>query len=202
MKGAKGTDTDTEGTTPWCTTWKCVTIFLIVVAMIFNILNIAYHLYEPPKYEYDNKVEGNCSIRYTDRIHCGLCGKCSTEQDYNVYYDKRETLTGIAKACAIRDVFAGREDSIKCFDENAGLTPDCRDCWLLNIDCDREHCFFPCLWEAMLGIEQNRDADTLSKCFACDEYYCLDIFIDCAGMSRRRAGITTDIDRHPTEMCL
>lgn len=185
-----------------CTVLNSFLIFLVVITLILNTLNMAYYIYEPPQYTYDNNVQGNCSIRYTNRIHCGWCGKCSTERDYNVYYNKRDTLTEIARECAIRDVFSGRDAATKCFDENAGLTPDCRDCWLINIDCDRQHCFFPCLWETMIGLEQNRDPNTLSKCFACDEYYCLDIFIKCAGMSRRRAGITTDIDRHPTEICL
>jgi hypothetical protein len=98
-------------------------------------------------------------------------------------------------------VFYGRDAAIECFDEDAGLTPGCRDCWLENVDCDRKHCFFPCMYEFLAGTEQNRDENTLSKCFACDEYYCLGIFLSCAGMSRRRAGVLTDIIRHPSEIC-
>lgn len=180
---------------------KYATFTLVIIATILNMINVSYHIYSAPNYVYDANVNGTCGLRESTRTHCGLCGKCSNNHDWDVYYKTRNNLTGIAKNCAITDVFAGRDMAIKCFDENAGLTPDCRDCWLENIDCDRKHCFFPCLWEAMLGMEQNRDKNTLSKCFACDEYYCLDIFIRCAGMSRRRAGITTDIGRHPTEIC-
>ena len=180
---------------------KYVGFTLVVIAGILNILKVSYNLYNSPVYLYDNNVTGACGLRESTRIHCGLCGQCSNNHDWDVYYKTKNNLTGIAKNCAITDVFAGRDMAIKCFDENAGLTPGCRDCWLENIDCDRKNCFFPCLWEAMLGIEQNRDKNTLSKCFACDEYYCLDGFISCAGMRRRRAGIFTDIGRHPSEIC-
>lgn len=179
--------------------YRCLAITLLVIIFIYNFLIIIFNLYVAPEYEYDNQVEGKCTI--TENIsHCGGCGECSTLQDYNVYYEKRNTLTGLAKACAIRDVFSGRESAIQCFDDT-GLTPGCRDCWLENVDCDRKHCFFPCLWETVFNVKQNIDDNTLSKCLACDEYHCLDIFINCAGMSRRRANITTDIKRHPTELC-
>lgn len=179
--------------------YRCLIISFLVIIFIYNCLIISYNIYVAPEYEYDNQVEGRCTI--TENIsHCGECGECSTLQDYNVYYEKRNTLTGLAKECAIRDVFSGRESAIQCFDDT-GLTPGCRDCWLENVDCDRKHCFFPCLWETLFNVKQNIDDNTLSKCLACDEYHCLDIFINCAGMSRRRANITTDIKRHPTEMC-
>jgi hypothetical protein len=177
----------------------CLPTTLLVIIFVYYCLIISFNLYVAPLYDYDNEVLGTCAITET-LSHCGSCGECSTLQDYNVYYETRNTLTGLAKECAIRDVFIGRDSAIECFDDT-GLTPGCRDCWLENVDCDRNHCFFPCLWETTFGIQQNIDENTLSKCLACDEYYCLDIFITCAGMSRRRANITTDIGRHPTEMC-
>ena len=179
---------------------NCCLIFVVIIAIFLVIGMFAYEWYEAPVYKYDSEVNGTCQLRYSTIMHCGQCGQCSNTQDYNVYYDKKDTLTGIAKTCAINDIFS-REAAKNCFDDTAGLTEGCRDCWLENVDCDKKHCMFPCLWETLFDIKQNKDKNTLSKCFACDEYYCLDIFIKCAGMSRRRAGITTDIDRHPTEMC-
>ncbi len=178
----------------------CILITLVITLFTILGFEIAYLLYKAPKYKYDTDPIGKCNIT-TTISHCGQCGQCSNIYDYNVYIDKKDSLTNIVKNCALTDVLSGKDIAIKCFDENAGLTPDCRDCWLKNIECTRKNCFFPCIWELICGTSQNIDDDTLSKCFACDEYNCLSGFLLCAGMSRRRAGIITDIERHSTEIC-
>ena len=94
--------------------YRCLSITLLVVIFAFNCLIIAFNMYVAPEYDYDDEVLGTCAI--TDNLsHCGSCGECSTLQDYNVYYEKRYTLTGLAKECAILDVFSGRDAAIECF---------------------------------------------------------------------------------------
>jgi len=167
----------------------------IVVTIVFFIFMIIYTFYEAPEYKLDNNVIGQCNISSSMK-HCGQCGQCSTVTDYTAYYQKRDTLTEIARGCAFQD-FVGT--SKECFTA-AGLTDECADCWIENVKCDRQHCVFPCIFESMFNMNSNVRSG-LSKCFSCDEYYCLDTFIGCAGMSRRRAGITTDIERDVSELC-
>lgn len=166
----------------------------IAIAIVLFILVLIYNLYQTPNYKIDNKVIGQCNI--TESIkHCGDCGACSTVEDYATYYKTKNTLTEIARGCAFEDFIGTSKD---CF-LNAGLTDDCADCWVENVKCDREHCVFPCLMESIFNMDTG--TGSLSKCFACDEYYCSEMFIGCAGMSRRRAGIITDIQRDQTEIC-
>ena len=177
----------------------CVTTLVILCycTLIFMILH--YSFYKAPKYAYDNNVTGNCTINNTF-LHCGPCQDgCSNLQDYYEYKNKSETLTGIAKNCALESIFG---DGTACFEKDTELTRACIDCWMQNVQCTRTNCFLPCIWELITRQAQNIDSQTLSKCFACDEYYCLEGFINCAGMSRRRAGIVTDIDRDETEICI
>ena len=69
-----------------------------------------------------------------------------------------------------------------------------------NVECTKEHCWFPCMMETFLGIESSTQ-DSLSRCLACDEKNCGPAFASCAGMTRRRAGILTDISRNAKEVC-
>ena len=56
------------------------------------------------------------------------------------------------------------------------------------------------MMETFLGIESSTQ-DSLSRCLACDEKNCGPAFASCAGMTRRRAGILTDISRNAKEVC-
>jgi hypothetical protein len=175
--------------------WCVIPLVLLVLIYIFFVsTGIYYEFYDAPRYLYDNNVTDTCQ----NIPHCGTCGSCSTKQDYSEYRNKSETLTGIAKSCALESILG---DGAACFERDTELTRPCIDCWMENVQCTRTNCFVPCVWELMTGKGQNIDAQTLSKCFACDEYYCLEGFINCAGMSRRRAGVVTDIDRDRTEIC-
>jgi len=153
-----------------------------------------YIIYEVPELS-PTVVSTECNV--TDTLsHCGNCGKCSTVQDYNTYVDSQYTFSEIARDCAFEDFFG---DSHSCF-TRAGLTEECATCWVDNVKCDRKHCVFPCLVATVLDLDPNTGS-SLSKCFACDEYYCGKEFIGCAGMNRRRAGIETDIYRNSIEIC-
>lgn len=165
---------------------------LFFIVLILSTL-IAYDAYVPPKYSFDSAPVGSCTSGVE---HCGCCGNCSTVVDYNLYLSKKDTLTEEARSCALDNLFG---DAEKCM-EDVGLTPGCAYCWNENIKCTRSNCWFPCMVETWLGISTNQNG-SLSKCLACDEVNCLDGFIGCAGMSRRRAGIETDIVRDISEVC-
>ena len=169
---------------------------LVVLLSLFFILVVAYLGYLAPTYELDEATFATSCV--TDDIqHCGCCGQCSNKHDYEVYVAKNDTLTEEARSCAVRNLFGDSDD---CFEQEINFTVGCAYCWAENVRCTRRNCWFPCLMETMLGLSANTDRK-LSKCFSCDEFHCLDGFITCAGMSRRRAGVVTDIQRDSTELC-
>jgi hypothetical protein len=199
--GGVGT-TRTKGTRPSCHgCCACILCLLLLSPVVFVLfLSINYNSYEPPRYVLDNAPVGNCTPSGTF-LHCGECGECSNSQDIRVYEEKRQSLTEIARSCAITATFGGRSAGERCFDDTSGLTEGCRDCWMDNVECDQRNCLFVCLWETWTGGNTNNPDGTLSKCFACDEYWCLTDFLACAGASRRRSGIETDIARDQSEIC-
>ena len=170
---------------------------ILYLRIFFIVLSIsvlfAYDGYSAPKYTFDSAPVGSCvnGVR-----HCGCCGNCSNTNDYNLYLAKNDSLSEEARECALNNLFGDSEPCMK----DIGLTPGCAYCWAENVRCTTSNCWFPCLVETWLGISSSQNG-TLSKCFACDEANCLDGFITCAGMSRRRAGVETDIVRDISEVC-
>jgi len=164
--------------------------WVFVLMGIFMSLFLVYLSYDTP-YALDNNVNGTCV--FGDLYHCGKCGSCSNGHDYAVYVNTSGTLTGDARTCALSGLFGGDEQV--CLEET-GLSSNCTKCWVENMHCTRKNCLYPCAWELFYP-----GGSGLSRCFACDEYYCVNDFLSCAGMSRRRAGILTDIHRDASEIC-
>ncbi len=164
-----------------------------ILALIIICLIIAYFTSNTDKYDLDiiNTAEYAC---VKEIKHCGCCGACSNSVDFQVYSEK--DLTEDARWCALDRLF---EDTEPCFRE-LGLTSKCSTCWAENVKCTREYCWFPCMMETFLGLDSSTES-SLSKCFACDEKNCGPAFASCAGMTRRRAGILSDIHRDPKEIC-
>lgn len=46
--------------------------------------------------------------------HCGECGACSNQNDMEIYYNTRNTLTKTATDCATK-AFIGKEAVEKCY---------------------------------------------------------------------------------------
>ena len=163
----------------------------LYIAIVCLVCVITYYLSSVPNYDLDivNTTEHAC---VGEVAHCGCCGKCSNSQDYGVY--QRKSLTEDARSCAVDHLF---EDTRPCF-EKLGLTKTCAQCWSENVKCTKENCWFPCLMETILGIKSET---SISQCFACDEKHCGKEFARCSGLTRRRAGILTDIHRDPKEIC-
>ncbi len=134
----------------------------------------------------------------TRLTHCGTCGSCSTVADAKVYLNTSNTLTGLLKRCSIYDIAGGQIDS--CIDSRIGFTDACKECFKKNIECTKKRCGFVCGYETTFEIKPSGE-DGLSKCIKCDEKYCGKKFKQCAGMTRRRAGILSSLDREKNEIC-
>jgi len=132
----------------------------------------------------------------TYALHAGPCGACSNPHDIYVLNITKNTLTTTATKCALLYLENdGERKAFDCMKESTGFTDSCNWCWIDNMGCDAVTCKTPCAIVKAKG-EPDTDPDgNLNKCLACDENYCGDPFIRCAGANRRRSGIISDIER-------
>ena len=132
----------------------------------------------------------------TYALHAGPCGACSNPHDIYVLNITKNTLTTTATKCALKYLEDdGEKKAFDCMKESVGFTDSCNWCWIDNMGCDSVTCKTPCAVVKAKG-EPDTDPDgNLNKCLACDENYCGDPFIKCAGANRRRSGIISDIER-------
>jgi len=133
-------------------------------------------------------------------IHCGPCGHCSNTKDIGIYTKYNDTLTRYATHCGLVSFF-GKFFIQKCFENYIGFTKNCSTCWTKNVICDYEKCLGVCINSVIRNENNNYKNNSLNKCLQCDETNCGPDFVDCAGATRRRAGIKTDIRRYSYEMC-
>lgn len=132
---------------------------------------------------------------HTTPLHAGPCGACSNAADIATYRRTANTLTGITEGCAFVNLVLGEAAGGACLRKRSGLSSACVDCWVENMSCTASHCLSVCLEARMRGDPRNLPNGKLNDCLACDEAYCGGPFIRCAGANRRRAGITSDIQR-------
>ena len=130
--------------------------------------------------------------------HCGKCGSCSNHNDISIYHSTNHSLTKTSFYCALLSIFFGRHSSNYCL-SFINFTPNCQQCWLENILCDRKYCLTTCIMYKVFGRGEKRNG--LDPCLYCDESKCGPAFMTCAGANRRRCGIITDIGRSDQEMC-
>ena len=145
---------------------------------------------------YSSKIEAEA--KEVEVMHCGPCGKCSNQQDINIYNQTKDTLTATTTKCAWLG-FLGRSLTQYCMDNFVGFTEECNSCWMDNIFCDMEKCKWTCLKYKLLGIGEFENG--LDPCLNCDEQNCGPAFKQCAGANRRRCGIVTDIERDSLDFC-
>eukprot|EP00455_Lapot_gusevi_P049061 TRINITY_DN6882_c0_g3_i1.p1 TRINITY_DN6882_c0_g3~~TRINITY_DN6882_c0_g3_i1.p1 ORF type:complete len:260 (-),score=28.86 TRINITY_DN6882_c0_g3_i1:207-986(-) len=142
---------------------------------------------------YESQEEACAAGTYP--LHGGYCGACSNHHDINIYNYTRNNLTDVTTKCATLYAILGEEAVRNCMLKEVGFTAPCTQCWVDNIGCDTVTCFAVCV-DSKVRRENNTNPDgTLNKCLACDEDYCGNPFISCAGANRRRSGIRSDIDR-------
>lgn len=127
-------------------------------------------------------------------LHKGRCGECSNPQDYSVYVKTAQNLTLYSKKAAFKSIFSlqAATDMMR----SAGFTEQCSKCWVENMSNTLVHCFWQCIFSNNKTCEDGK----LPKCLQCDEDYSGEYFRNCAGMTRRRAGIVTDICRQDGEI--
>ena len=147
-----------------------------------------------------DKSYQNCFSEKYNFLHCGNCGHCSNENDLTIYKKYNQVLTRDATHCSF---FAFINNFLvqKCFENYIGFTKPCSICWTKNVICDYKKCMNICLNTIIKNKKNNNENGSLNTCLQCDETNCGPEFINCAGATRRRAGIVTDIHRYSQEMC-
>ncbi len=178
-------------------------IYLVICVLFLGLIPLGFFVYYQTQgaFTYQTDDWNTTECRYNEGMswHCGSCGNCSTTQDLEVYKNTSNTIMDLMKKCVFYQVAGGNIET--CVDDNIGLTDSCKQCWLKNVECTASNCWGLCLYEDMFDIPHNAEDGALSKCLSCDEHYCGKSFRECAGMTRRRAGIVTNIIRDKTEVC-
>lgn len=128
-------------------------------------------------------------------LHLGPCGMCSNIEDKNAYNTTAMSLTKIALKATVGSIFS-KTLAVKGMAES-GLSDQCVECWIGNMRNTLIHCFGTCMTSSRASCDENGE---LTKCLYCDEVHSGMYFRRCAGMTRRRAGIETDICRKPGEI--
>lgn len=128
-------------------------------------------------------------------LHLGPCGICSNMDDKEAYNRTAQTLTKIALKATVGSIFSKKLALSKM--KESGLSDSCVECWIENMYQTLIHCFGTCITSSRASCDKNGE---LTKCLYCDEVHSGMFFRRCAGMTRRRAGIETDICRKPGEV--
>ncbi|OHS97288.1 hypothetical protein TRFO_09572 [Tritrichomonas foetus] len=128
-------------------------------------------------------------------LHLGPCGMCSSISDKEAYNKTAQTLTKISLKAAFGSILSA--DLARKQMAKSGLSDKCVDCWIGNMRQTIIHCFGVCMTSSRSSCDKNGE---LTKCLYCDEVHSGMYFRRCAGMTRRRAGIETDICRKPGEI--
>ena len=132
---------------------------------------------------------------YAILLHAGACGQCSSINDHEVYNETRFTLTKTSTKGAFFSIFSRKAAKNVMLD--TGMTDGCSECWVENMRHTLIHCFGRCMFGDRSSCTKDGE---LTDCLLCDEVHSGVFFRNCAGMTRRRAGIVTDICRKPSEI--
>ena len=162
-------------------------------------------------------LTGDYMIKYNANciLHCGVCGKCSTEKDLDVIFNTKADITENMTKCSVEYAkfkrmggHSDKEELEKCLKKkHIDFTPMCRDVWYDDIDCAASFCKRPCWMKfsdsggVPTGLLQKiRNVPNKKDCLECDEKICGPAFIH-AGANRRSSGIESDIERSETSKC-
>jgi len=142
-------------------------------------------------------------------LHCGPhCGECSTEHDVRQYQQIGQDAAKVIGPCILSYLVGGAYLDSLCMASRAKFTPACNDCWVEDHGCLASHCFYDCVlkakqhWNRFLGMNKPEDrTEDSDACLVCMEKFCSAPFIRTCGVNRRSAGVRTDIDRDPKQIC-
>eukprot|EP00188_Purpureofilum_apyrenoidigerum_P006414 Plantae.Rhodophyta-Purpureofilum_apyrenoidigerum.ctg9975.p1 GENE.Plantae.Rhodophyta-Purpureofilum_apyrenoidigerum.ctg9975~~Plantae.Rhodophyta-Purpureofilum_apyrenoidigerum.ctg9975.p1 ORF type:complete len:224 (+),score=26.83 Plantae.Rhodophyta-Purpureofilum_apyrenoidigerum.ctg9975:202-873(+) len=139
-------------------------------------------------------------------LHVDGCGACSNVHDVGIYENTKLTLTTSTALCGALYLFTGDSAAEICMDKAVGFTETCKQCWMENLRCTTTSCGGLCLKHVVTSLftgtnisRPNLDG-SLNACLDCDERLCGPRFKNCAGATRRRSGIESDILRHDSEI--
>jgi hypothetical protein len=139
--------------------------------------------------------------------HCGACAHCSNLPDIEEYVRTRTNITKTAKKCGRQALIGKRSELVSCLEENIDFTPDCIECWAVNMENTGKRCLWTCMKTLFTGFMSNNnvpgsgDLGWLNHCLQCDERLSGPDFVTCSGVARRRLGIPSEIERNPEEQC-
>jgi hypothetical protein len=131
-------------------------------------------------------------------LHTEGCGVCSTLQDLAVQM-KNTDLRNEGEACSQKTLLKFA-DGVQCFID-VGFTPPCADLWAKNALSTTEGCFGICFVSDATDSPNNGPPPQceLEDCLQCDEDFSGPVFQKVAGLTRRSAGLLSDIAR-PCDM--
>ena len=139
--------------------------------------------------------------------HCGACGFCSNMPDIKTYVDTRKTIAASAKKCGPVNFLGTFDALVDCIQDRIPFSDDCAVCWAENMRNTGRDCLFTCLATLFTGFMAHNNVDGagsagwLNHCLYCDEKLSGPAFVTCSGVSRRRLGIVSEIERNPAEQC-
>jgi hypothetical protein len=139
--------------------------------------------------------------------HCGACGDCSNLPDIRTYVETRETIANSAKKCGAVNFLGTFDDLVDCLQDKIPFSDDCTVCWAENMRNTGRECLFTCLATLFTGFMSSNNVEGagnkgwLNHCLYCDEKLSGPAFVTCSGVSRRRLGIDSEIERNPAEQC-
>jgi len=153
--------------------------------------------------EYESKVAAHAAN--TSVINCGSCGSCSNEHDIGIMKNLGDQLVSKVAPCVVTLMFGTKFMEEFCLKNHVGFSEECAECWAQDHLCMLSHCFYSCVLNMEpwmnFGSRWKGGNEEIQGCLHCMEIKCSKPFIDSCGANRRLAGIHSEIDRDPKEIC-
>ena len=149
-------------------------------------------------------------------LHCSSCGACSSLDDVQALYNVRANVSAAVGPCIMRYVYAGAQSDVRCMEERVGFSRGCAECWVRDHECLMAHCHKECVLGGLFRYKSMIESvlfpsspvgeiasthTTEDACLLCMDHYCTKPFIDECGTNRRTAGVYSDSERDPNELC-
>jgi hypothetical protein len=130
-------------------------------------------------------------------MHYGACGVCSTGQDLAIYL-KYVDLTEPGTKCGTKAKLGGMEKGLECY-QDFGFTPGCALTWVYDAlhTGSYTECLARCAADMLVNTPYNIEDKgcKMNDCVQCDEDKSVPTFTATAGLSRRRSGQFSEINR-------
>lgn len=103
---------------------------------------------------------------------------------------------------ALKSVFGSVEDVHQCYMDEVGFLDYCATCWTFDSMCSKLYCTFIFLQSVIINNAGNFSVGPQHTTSAtCEEAMCGEEYAPCAGATRRRMNIESDIERPDFQQC-